>query len=275
MARTADEEAIISRFSQTYLRGQCEVLRGVERAVCGCDYGATGWTTQQEADEAVKLLDLRPGRRLLEVGTGAGWPGLYLAKRAGCDVALTDLPFEGLRIARERALADGLNGRCWIANADGSALPFRDACFDAIYHSDVLCCLVDKEGVLRACRRVARPNGTMVFSIILIAPGLSFPDHGRAIAAGPPFVESPSSYGALLEKTGWEMTHSSDLTGEFLAAVRQHVRFLEERAFEVAQEIGQEDAEAVLARSRQRADGIERGLLRRELISAIPAPIGR
>ena len=101
------------------------------------------------------------------------------------DVTLTDLPLDGLLIAQKRAEADGLTARCIITQSDGAALPFRDATFDAIYHSDVLCCLVDKRGVLESCRRVINPDGgRMAFSVIMIAPGLSDADYAIAAAGG-------------------------------------------------------------------------------------------
>ncbi len=80
MPRTADEQAVISRFSDRYEVARAEVLLEIERAVCGCDYGGTSWTTLGEARNVVEMLGLRPGRRLLEVGAGAGWPGLFIAK---------------------------------------------------------------------------------------------------------------------------------------------------------------------------------------------------
>ena len=79
-----------------------------------------------------------------------------------------DLPLSGLRIATERAVKDRISDRCRIAVADGSRLPFRDRSFDAVSHSDVLCCLRDKRGVLEACRRVIRDSGRMVFTVNLV-----------------------------------------------------------------------------------------------------------
>jgi len=70
MPRTADERAVISRFSDPYKIARSQVLLEIERAVCGCDYGATSWTTLDEARNVVEMLGLRPGQRLLEVGAG-------------------------------------------------------------------------------------------------------------------------------------------------------------------------------------------------------------
>jgi cyclopropane fatty-acyl-phospholipid synthase-like methyltransferase len=84
-------------------------------------------------------LGLAETDRLLDLGTGRGWPGLYLAARTGCRVVLADLPLEGLRVAACRAHADGLATRVGVLAAAASALPFHPGSFDAIIHTDVLC----------------------------------------------------------------------------------------------------------------------------------------
>ena len=70
------ERALRERFDATYAAGQSPVMRAVERSVCGCDYGATSWTTVNEAQRIGDALALAPGLRLLEIGAGSGWPAL-------------------------------------------------------------------------------------------------------------------------------------------------------------------------------------------------------
>ncbi len=111
----------------------------IEHEAMGSDYEVTSYTTRDQAREMGQLLGLRPGKCLLDVGAGSGWPGLYLARTTGCDVALVDLPFEGIRTASLRAARDRVDDRCWTVVGDGRALPFRDGSFDAITHCDVLC----------------------------------------------------------------------------------------------------------------------------------------
>ncbi len=191
---------------------------------CGCDYQVKGYTTRDEAHQMAMLLGLQPGSRLLDVGAGAGWPGLYFAKETGCDAVLVDLPLSGLQAATERAAHDRISNRSRAAVADGSRLPFRDGSFDAVSHSEVLCCLEDKRGVLEACRRVIRDDGRMVFTVIWITPGLSRADHKRALEAAPGFGESETEYPTLLAQTGWTVTDCLDVSevyGASTSAVRE------------------------------------------------------
>ena len=87
MAKPTPEEQT-QRFDRIYRRNQAPAMQSVERCAFGCDYGATSWANRDEADELVELLELAPGKRLLDVGAGSGWPGLYMAGKSGCDIAL-------------------------------------------------------------------------------------------------------------------------------------------------------------------------------------------
>jgi len=187
----------------------------MEHRSCACDYQVKGYTTRDEARRMAMFLGLQPGIRLLDVGAGAGWPGLYFAKETGCDAVLVDLPLHELQVASKRASRDQISDRCRVAVAEGSRLPFRDGSFDAVSHSEVLCCLEDKRGVLEACRRVIRDDGRMVFTVIWITPGLSRADHKRAVEAAPSFGESETDYPTLLGQTGWTVIDCLDVSESY------------------------------------------------------------
>lgn len=129
----------LDRFRARYRVTGTGVLPEIERRVIGGDFGANGYTTMSQADELGTRLALDRSSRLLDVGTGCGWPALYLGETTGCEVVGTDVPFEGLVVAVTRIAESGTAARSWLAGASGAELPFRPASFDAVVHADVLC----------------------------------------------------------------------------------------------------------------------------------------
>ncbi len=138
MATRREREAN-ARFSQRYGEERGDVSRRIELAVIGGDWGANGYTTIVQADQLAAVLQLGAGSMVLDVGAGRGWPGLYLAAMTGCSVVLTDVPVEGLALARERALHEGVVDRTWPINASARDLPCRAETCDAVVHTEVLC----------------------------------------------------------------------------------------------------------------------------------------
>ncbi len=136
---TRQESEANARFSQRYGEDRGDAIREIERAVIGGDWGANGYTTIAQADELAALLELGAGSMVLDVGAGRGWPGLYLAAVTGCSVVLTDVPIEGLAVARHRSLQEGVEERTWPVAASARDFPFPARTFDAVVHTDVLC----------------------------------------------------------------------------------------------------------------------------------------
>ena len=268
MALTRELNELVCRYDKYAELHRSAAMRDLEHSVCGCAYGSTSWTTRREAERIAQLLELRPTATLLDVGAGTGWPGLYLAQLTGCDVVVVDLPLGGLRLALERSAADSLSQRCVVVAADGAALPFKDASFDALSHSDVLCCTPDKLGVLRACRRVARDGARTAFTVIALAPALVDSERQIAIASGPTFVDSPDDYALLLGQSGWRLEERSDLTAEFLQSMRTELEGMRARADALAEALGADEFTERIKRRQATIAAVDVGLLRRELFVA-------
>lgn len=244
-------------------------VKALEREVLGCDYGGTSWTTRDQISNIISFLDLDSSSKLLEVGCGAGWPGLYLSSITGCDATLLDIPLIALQQAAERAVRDDIVEQIRLVNGSGTALPFAAESFDCISHSDVLCCLPDKLEMLKECRRVATTGGRMHFSAIRPSDSLSQADHQRAVEAGPPFVDVPKGYGRLLQESGWRVVRCVDLSAEYAESLEKLIAGLKKNTPALREAYG-EDALRDLRLHRTEQYGLVRlGMLQRVAFSVI------
>ena len=137
MTKAKQPPGLIAEFVARYAKPLTRAERQIEHEVFGTAAGIVSYTTPAQADALAGALGLDAGTLLLDVGAGAGWPGLYLAERRGCRVVLTDVPGDAMRMAAARAAKRGLEG-CSFAQANGGRLPFRGRSFDAAVLSDVL-----------------------------------------------------------------------------------------------------------------------------------------
>jgi 2-polyprenyl-3-methyl-5-hydroxy-6-metoxy-1,4-benzoquinol methylase len=268
MVATRTEAQNVERFADRYRLCCSPVRLDIERDALGADYGSTGYTTRAQADELGRLLALGPSVRLADIGAGSGWPGLYLAQQTGCQVVGTDLPFDGIRQARTRASADGLDGQATYAVATGRRQPFRRGSFDAIVHTDVLCCLGPKLAMLRACRALLRPGGSMAFTTILVAPGLDAAQHRRAVRAGPWQVLARRPYPELVEQAGFTDIVEIDVSEDYGRVQAAWLDANDARADDVRCLLTDAEFRTAQTDRRRARAAIEEGLLRRSIITA-------
>lgn len=264
------EQALQKRFEEVYARVTSPTMQKIERQVCGCDFGGNSWTTREQAEVLIPHLKLGASSSLIDLGAGTGWPGIYIAKKSGCCTTLVDLPEIGLRIAKLRAEDEGISALIETRNADAADLPFPSARFDAISHSDLLCCLVRKRKVLEQCRRIIRVGGRMAFTVISLARGLSPSSHARALKNAPEFIEAETSYQVHLEKTGWAVARWFDLTNEYRDSCARQIKADDEYHAELGELLGPNEAAVRLKSWRSKLRAIDDGLFVRELFVCEP-----
>ena len=268
MVATRLEAENIERFTDRYRLCCSPVRLVIEKDALDADYGSTGYTTRAQADDLARHLRLEPGDLLADVGSGSGWPGLYLAQQTGCRVVGTDLPFDGLQRARARATTDGLTDRASHVLATGRSQPFHAGCFDAVVHTDVLCCLGPKLALLRGCHRLLRAGGRLAFTTIHVAPDLDAARHRRAVQAGPWQVGTRRPYPELVVQAGFTDVADIDVTEDYARTQRAWFEANESRADEVRRLTTESEFATEQADRRFAQAAIEDGLLRRSLITA-------
>lgn len=126
------------RFRERYSLPVVGAALLVEQQAIGGNFGANGYTTLRQAEMLIKKLDLSSDKKLLDAGSGRGWPALYLAQLTGCEAMLADLPEPALAEAIRRADADGLSSKVSVLRASAVHMPFKQRSFDVVTHTDTL-----------------------------------------------------------------------------------------------------------------------------------------
>jgi ubiquinone/menaquinone biosynthesis C-methylase UbiE len=107
--------------------------------------------------ETISRLEVS-GYLTLEVGAATARDSVSLASEGAVPVALDYIP-EALERAREAS------GDLLLVCGDALALPFRDGCFDMVFHQGVLEHFRDPLPILRENERVLRTEGVLLVDV--------------------------------------------------------------------------------------------------------------
>lgn len=113
-------------------------------------------------EKVAELLDLKPGLRVLDAGSGLGVVATYLAKTQDVHVTgITLVPHEVI-FARKRAHKQCVGDKTAFQIADYAKTPFPDASFDRIYTTETLSHAPDVQTTLQEFHRLLKPGGKIV-----------------------------------------------------------------------------------------------------------------
>jgi len=232
------------------------------------DYARIGVTLQITGEELCEALDLRAGQHVLDVAAGNGNASLAAARRF-CRVVASDYVPALLERARSRADAEGLP--LDYREADAEALPFADACFDAVLSTFGVMFTPNQGQAAAELMRVCRPGGSI--GLATWTPegfvGQLFKTIGRHVPP-PAGIASPAAWGtrAFLDQHFAAARSVSATARQFAFRYQSPEHFIDVfatyygptlKAFQALEEAGRkalrEDMLALIARFNTATDG--------------------
>lgn len=168
--------------------------------------------------EHVGRLGLDASTHALDVGSGIGGPARYMAFTFGCRVTGIDVTEAFVTAARDLTARCGLSDRVEFQVGNALAMPFENAAFDAAACQYVAMNIADKARLLREIRRVLKPGGKLVWS--LVVAGAGEPRYPLPWARDPSvsFLVSPEALRELFEASGLRILEWADETDLLRAA---------------------------------------------------------
>lgn len=150
-----------------------------------------------------RLAALRPGMRVLDIGSGVGGPARTLAAEFGCHVTGIDITAEYCRAAEMLTEKVGLSAQVQFQCGNALDMPFGDQAFDAVWSQNTMMNMEDKARLFAEVHRVLRPGGLFAFEVVLCGP-VGEPRYPAFWASSPAisFLVSPEQIQGLLAVAG-------------------------------------------------------------------------
>ncbi len=172
---------------------------------------------------------LRPGCRVLDVGSGIGGAAFHLARTYGARVVGVDLSNEMSAIAQERSQGPGVPDGCRFLLADILTVAF-DEPFDIIWSRDALMHLPDKPRLFKRLFDLTVPGGKLVITDYARGAGEVSSEFATYARETGYHLTDPARYGALLEAAGYRDVQVEDATDRFVDILnRESARLVEHR----------------------------------------------
>ncbi|MFB7244231.1 SAM-dependent methyltransferase [Streptomyces populi] len=156
-------------------------------------------------------LDLRPGTRVLDLGSGKGATSVFLAREYGVQVVAADwwiAPEEAAAVFAEAGVGD----RVRAVRAEAHALPFEEESFDAVVSVDAFEYFGTADSYLPHLVRFLRPGGQLGMATPALTREI------RELGAIPPHIKEVVGWEAIAWHTAdwwrfqWEITELVEVT---------------------------------------------------------------
>jgi phosphoethanolamine N-methyltransferase len=193
--------------------------------IFGVGYISTGGARTTD-DLCARLgSSLRPGVRILDVGSGIGGAAFHLAKTYGAKVTGIDLAEEMVAVAHERAQELGMRDSVRFVLGDVLDEKFAEP-FDIIWSRDAFMHIPDKGRLFSRLYDLSAANGRLVITDYARGKSPASPEFEKYIETTGYNVVEPRQYGRSLEAAGFADVVVDDATARFVEILKSETQQL-------------------------------------------------
>ncbi len=207
------------------------------------DIGQQSFITPRYLDELILRLGIDEKSYMLDVGSGAGGPAIYIASKTGCRVSGIEINDVGVEVSKKLAKNSGLEKKTEFYLGDAMKMQFEEDIFDLAISLNVMNVFEDKTGLFKEVYRVMKPSGKWVF----LSGTFEMPDDDeirRKMARGyliPQHYDSLQSYRKMLELAGFKIEEITEYVADFWVQVKKWGDAYKTHSTVIAKEQGEEN----------------------------------
>jgi len=221
--------------------------RLIRESIWGKEYdiGQQSFITPSYLDELIHRLCIGEESYVLDVGSGAGGPAIYIASKTGCRVSGIEINDVGVEVSKKLAKKSGLEEKTEFYLGDAMKMPYEENSFDLAISLNVMNVFKDKTGLFKEVYRVLKPSGKWAF----LSGTFDMPDDDeiiRKMARGyliPQYYDSLQDYRRKLELAGFIIEEITEYVADFWVQVKKWGDAYKKHSIEIAKEQGEENTQ--------------------------------
>jgi len=177
------------------------------------------------ARECVARLELIPGDRVLDVGSGLGGSAFLMAREYGARVDGIDLSANMVALATDKCRQEQLHDRVRFSRGDCLELTDSQA-YRAVYSRDVILHIEDKARLFAILHEALLPGGRLLFTDYCRGEDASSDEFDAYVTERGYHLTSVAGYAQCLCRAGFVDVEAEDWTARFIEFQNQELRRL-------------------------------------------------
>jgi len=213
---------------QKFLDGNQYSKNGITRyeEIFGKTWVSVGGETTTK--EFVELLDLKPGMKVLDIGSGAGGSAFLMARNYGVDVHGIDLSsnMNSISLDYRQQMEAQVKHRVNFYIEDANIMEFPENFYDVVYSRDTIMHFreKEKEALFRNILKTLKPGGKFMVSDYCRGEKPSPKEFVDYEAQRGYYLLRVKEYGKVLEQTGFSKVVALDKTNLMINIMKMELR---------------------------------------------------
>jgi len=196
--------------------------------------------------EFVRLLNLKPGQKVLDVGCGIGGSAFHMNKNFGVDVLAVDLSTNMIKIGRKRATEEKCSDSVKFDIVDITTKEFEPESFDVIYSRDTILHIADKDTLFTNFLKWLKPGGQLMISDYCHGEKEPSERFKAYVKQRNYQLLTIKAYGKIIEKVGFTKVQALDKTEMFINVLKRELKETKEIKDDFIKEFSQKDYDDIV-----------------------------